>query len=64
MARVIQEHIKKPLAEELLFGKLAKGGVVRIDVNDTNELIFTYPEDDDGLDDPANGDKATEEPAA
>jgi ATP-dependent Clp protease ATP-binding subunit ClpA len=24
--RVIQEHIKKPLAEELLFGKLAKGG--------------------------------------
>ena len=64
LARVIQEHIKKPLAEELLFGKLAKGGVVRIDVNDTNELIFTYPEDDDGLDDPANGDKATEEPAA
>jgi hypothetical protein len=48
----------------LLFGRLAKGGVVRIDVNDTNELIFTYPEDDDGLNDAANGDKATEEPAA
>jgi ATP-dependent Clp protease ATP-binding subunit ClpA len=64
LARVIQEHIKKPLAEELLFGRLAKGGVVRIDVNDTNELIFTYPEDDDGLNDAANGDKATEEPAA
>src|ERR1043166_3086568 len=30
LARVIQEHIKKPLAEELLFGKLAKGGVVRV----------------------------------
>ncbi len=30
LGRVIQEHIKKPLAEELLFGKLAKGGVVRI----------------------------------
>src|SRR5258706_9951403 len=29
LARVIQEHIKKPLAEELLFGKLAKGGTVR-----------------------------------
>jgi ATP-dependent Clp protease ATP-binding subunit ClpA len=26
MARVIQEHIKRPLAEELLFGRLAKGG--------------------------------------
>src|SRR3712207_5202392 len=26
LARVIQEHVKKPLAEELLFGKLAKGG--------------------------------------
>ncbi|MFQ5565492.1 MAG: ATP-dependent Clp protease ATP-binding subunit ClpA, partial [Paracoccaceae bacterium] len=30
LARVIQEQIKKPLAEELLFGKLAKGGVVRV----------------------------------
>jgi len=30
LARVIQEHIKKPLAEELLFGKLTKGGVVRV----------------------------------
>jgi len=34
LARVIQEHIKKPLAEELLFGKLAKGGVVRVCVVD------------------------------
>jgi ATP-dependent Clp protease ATP-binding subunit ClpA len=32
LSRVIQEHIKKPLAEELLFGKLAKGGVVRVGV--------------------------------
>jgi ATP-dependent Clp protease ATP-binding subunit ClpA len=30
LGRVIQEHIKKPLAEELLFGKLMKGGVVRV----------------------------------
>jgi len=30
LARVIQEHIKKPLSEELLFGKLAKGGHVEI----------------------------------
>jgi ATP-dependent Clp protease ATP-binding subunit ClpA len=34
LARVIQEHIKKPLAEELLFGKLAKGGVVRVSLKD------------------------------
>ena len=32
LGRVIQEHIKKPLAEELLFGKLAKGGVVKVAV--------------------------------
>ena len=34
LARVIQEYIKKPLAEELLFGKLAKGGVVHVHVRD------------------------------
>ncbi|MEE4120693.1 MAG: AAA family ATPase, partial [Paracoccaceae bacterium] len=34
LGRVIQEHIKKPLAEELLFGKLAKGGVVRVSIED------------------------------
>ncbi|MGH8284322.1 MAG: ATP-dependent Clp protease ATP-binding subunit ClpA [Steroidobacteraceae bacterium] len=32
MARVIQEHIKRPLAEELLFGKLAAGGQVKVTV--------------------------------
>jgi ATP-dependent Clp protease ATP-binding subunit ClpA len=34
MARIIQEHIKKPLANELLFGELSEGGVVRIDVSE------------------------------
>ena len=33
MARVIQEHIKRPLAEELLFGKLVNGGTVRATLN-------------------------------
>jgi ATP-dependent Clp protease ATP-binding subunit ClpA len=32
MARTIQEHIKRPLAEELLFGKLVGGGHVRVSV--------------------------------
>jgi len=34
LGRVIQENIKKPLAEELLFGKLAKGGVVKVGVKE------------------------------
>jgi ATP-dependent Clp protease ATP-binding subunit ClpA len=34
LGRVIQEHIKKPLAEELLFGKLMKGGFVRVELKD------------------------------
>jgi ATP-dependent Clp protease ATP-binding subunit ClpA len=32
LGRVIQEHIKKPLADEVLFGKLRKGGTVRVTV--------------------------------
>eukprot|EP01037_Dinobryon_pediforme_P001506 gene1506-1528_t len=34
LARVIQEHIKKPLAEELLFGRLTKGGSVKVTLKD------------------------------
>ncbi len=34
LARVIQENVKKPLAEELLFGRLVKGGLVRVLVKD------------------------------
>jgi ATP-dependent Clp protease ATP-binding subunit ClpA len=41
LARVIQEHVKKPLAEEVLFGKLSKGGTVRILLKD-EALHFTY----------------------
>ena len=42
LARVIQEKIKKPLAEELLFGKLVKGGIVRVDLAD-QKPVFSYP---------------------
>ena len=38
MARIIQEHIKRPLAEELLFGSLEDGGHVRITVDKDGEL--------------------------
>lgn len=40
MARLIQESIKKPLANDLLFGELAHGGHVKISVKN-NELAFT-----------------------
>ena len=39
LARVIQEHIKKPLADELLFGRLIKGGHVKVRVED-EKLAF------------------------
>jgi ATP-dependent Clp protease ATP-binding subunit ClpA len=41
LSRVIQEHIKKPLAEEVLFGKLKNGGTVRIMLKG-DKLDFTY----------------------
>jgi ATP-dependent Clp protease ATP-binding subunit ClpA len=48
MARVIQEHIKKPLADEVLFGKLKNGGHCRVivvkDADGADELGFEYLE--------------------
>jgi ATP-dependent Clp protease ATP-binding subunit ClpA len=46
MARVIQEHIKKPLADEVLFGRLKTGGHVRVilakDEDGREKLGFEY----------------------
>ncbi|AQS47816.1 ATP-dependent Clp protease ATP-binding subunit ClpA [Thioclava nitratireducens] len=39
LGRVIQEHIKKPLAEELLFGKLTKGGVAKVSIKEDKIVI-------------------------
>jgi ATP-dependent Clp protease ATP-binding subunit ClpA len=48
MARVIQEHIKKPLADEVLFGRLKSGGHVRVvvvtDEAGKSKLNFEYPD--------------------
>ncbi|MGF1739915.1 ATP-dependent Clp protease ATP-binding subunit ClpA [Vibrio profundum] len=41
MARVIQEQVKKPLANELLFGVLVNGGTVKVSV-EKDELKFKY----------------------
>ena len=39
MARVIQEFIKRPLAEELLFGKLVNGGHVEVTLSEDGEKL-------------------------
>ena len=39
MARLIQEQIKRPLAEELLFGKLSDGGTVLVSVAADGESL-------------------------
>ena len=44
MARVIQDKIKRPLADELLFGKLLHGGRVLIDVRDDELVVEAQPE--------------------
>ncbi|RDL43038.1 ATP-dependent Clp protease ATP-binding subunit ClpA [Marinomonas piezotolerans] len=42
MARVIQEHLKKPLANMILFGDLSEGGVVNVSLDEENDkLAFT-----------------------
>ena len=45
LGRVIQEHIKKPLADEILFGKLIKGGHVKVVLRD-GKLAFDIEGDD------------------
>ncbi len=59
LARVIQDNIKKPLAEELLFGKLVKGGVVKV-LHDpqTDKLAFEIIE----LKDTPRGKSESKEP--
>ena len=41
LSRVIQEEIKKPIAEELIFGKISKGGHVAITLKD-NKIEFSF----------------------
>ncbi len=63
MARVIQEYIKKPLAEELLFGRLEHGGTVRIAVEEVDgkkRLAFEVIEARPKPLAPANGDDEAE----
>ncbi len=45
MARIIRDHIKKPLANEILFGKLANGGSVRVQVTGEDLAFAVAPKD-------------------
>ena len=44
MARIIQEQLKKPLANEILFGELVEGGTVKVSVKD-KKIRFDYQSD-------------------
>ena len=48
MARLIQEHVKKPLADELLFGKLSNGGHVHFSINN-GKLFFDCQDHREGV---------------
>ena len=39
LGRVIQEHIKKPLADDILFGRLTRGGHVKVELKD-GKIVF------------------------
>jgi len=43
MLRLLQNKIKKPLAEDILFGRLAKGGVVNVEVEE-DDLVLVIEE--------------------
>ncbi len=58
LARVIQENIKKPLADEILFGKLVRGGHVNVTLKD-GKLAFDF-ETPRGADEAAPGEKEPE----
>ncbi|MBO6949491.1 MAG: ATP-dependent Clp protease ATP-binding subunit ClpA [Rhodospirillales bacterium] len=61
LSRVIQEHIKKALAEEMLFGKLSKGGLVVVDIED-GLPSFSYPKSG-GKDSKGGGNGGKKKPA-
>ncbi len=54
LSRTIQEHIKKPIADEILFGSLKNGGVVKVlvDETDADKLAFEYIPDTEGSEKP------------
>ena len=59
LSRTMQEHLKKPLADELLFGALQKGGHVAVGFDDkTKALTFTFEKAKEPPPKPAKEEKA------
>ena len=46
MARLIQDMIRKALADELLFGRLVNGGRITVDLDDKDNVVLEFPESD------------------
>ncbi len=46
MSRLIQDMIRKALADELLFGRLVNGGRVTVDLNEKDDVFLEFPESD------------------
>jgi ATP-dependent Clp protease ATP-binding subunit ClpA len=46
MSRLIQDMIRKALADELLFGRLVSGGRVTVDINEKDDVTLEFPESD------------------
>ncbi|GJL92872.1 ATP-dependent Clp protease ATP-binding subunit ClpA [Hyphococcus sp.] len=65
LARVIQEHVKKPIADEILFGALKNGGIVRVmvDEKDNTKLAFEYIPDEEKAEKPKDGGDGASVPA-
>ena len=45
MSRLIQDTIRRALADELLFGKLANGGKVTVDIDDAGKITLKFSEE-------------------
>ncbi len=48
MARLIQDTIRKALADELLFGQLANGGAVHVDIDEQEQVRLVFSQDQAG----------------
>ena len=58
MARLIQNELKRPLADSILFGELQNGGVVRVSVSDGKLVLQIEPRDG------GSKDSSSKEPAS
>ncbi|MES2637725.1 MAG: ATP-dependent Clp protease ATP-binding subunit ClpA, partial [Pseudomonadota bacterium] len=50
MARLIQDTIRKALADELLFGRLNNGGAVHVDIDDKDQVKLVFSKDNQSRD--------------